>query len=75
VSAEGEKIEIKSVKRTQAVEQWLKILKSNIKSSVHSLIKQALSELNKIGDLSARQDWVLKHCGQAVNVVSKIKWT
>lgn len=65
----------KTVKRTQGVEQWLKSLKTNIKHTVHSLIKHALLELNKISEPQAKQDWVQKHCGQAVNVVSKIKWT
>ena len=44
-----------------------------MKLTVNRLIKEASKELNR--DQINKLEWVLKHCGQAVNVVSKIKWT
>lgn len=44
-----------------------------MKNTLSKLIKDASKDLGK--NNTNRFEWVLKHCGQAVTVVSKIKWT
>ena len=75
VSTEGETVNfIKQVKKhNMGVELWLGNLRKEMKLTVNRLIKEASKELNR--DQINKLEWVLKHCGQAVNVVSKIKWT
>lgn len=52
---------------------WLGGLRKEMKITINKLIKEASKELTK--DQIVKIEWVLKHCGQAVTVVSKIKWT
>lgn len=75
VSAEGERLTLfkPQKKHNLGVEAWLGHLKKEIKKTVNYIIKQALNELNR--EQTIKQEWVMKHCGQAVTVVSKIKWT
>lgn len=41
--------------------------------AVRRRIRDAFTELNK--ETAERHDWVLRHCGQAVAVVSMLSWT
>lgn len=75
ISSEREEVKLfKPVKKhNMSVEGWLVLLKKTIKQTVHTIIRKAATELKKSD--TPRTEWVLQHHGQAVTVVSKIRWT
>ena len=76
ISSEGEEVQFSKPIKTRmmkGVEEWLGVVRKEMKTTIRRAIREALKELNK--EQINRIDWILKHCGQAVNVVSKLKWT
>lgn len=76
ISADGEMVEFgKPVKinSQRGVEGWLKEVRDAMVETVKRRIREASSDLNK--EATIRQEWVLRHCGQAIAVVSMLSWT
>ena len=57
------------------VESWLKAFETAMIETIKKRIRDAVAELNKQDVIVARQEWVLKHCGQAIAVASMLDFT
>lgn len=76
ISQDGESVDfVKPVKITsqKGVEGWLKDVENAMVEAIKRRIKDADSDLKK--DNTERTEWVLRHCGQAIAVVSLLDWT
>ena len=75
ISSEKEKVEfVKPAKiRNMGVEGWLNLVKDEMINTLSRRIKEALADLNK--ESTDKNEWVMKHCGQAIAVVAMINWT
>ena len=74
-SAEKERVEFaRPVKiRNAGVEAWLNLLKEEMINTLVRKVKEALQDSNK--ETTNREEWVMRHCGQAIAVVAMINWT
>jgi dynein heavy chain, axonemal len=76
-SAEGEQVEFKRPTpiptKNVAVEVWMEAVKEEMISTLGKLFKAAHTELER--EMVGRTEWVLKHVGQVVSVISLVSWT
>ena len=75
ISQDGEVVEFTpplKLGQQKGVEGWLKEIRDRMIETVKKRIREALKEEK---ETSARQEWLLKHIGQAIAVVSMISWT
>jgi hypothetical protein len=77
VSNEGEVFTLQKAVKTKVadkgVEAWLKVLESEMVSTVHKRVKECFKLIQK--EVSAKKEWVLKHACQVVSVVCMLIWT
>ena len=76
ISAEKEEVEFqknKLVKVRNGVEVWLDLLKAEMINTLTRKVKDALIDSGK--ETTDRDEWVMRHCGQAIAVVAMVNWT
>ena len=70
-SSEGERVTLgRNLKARGNVEDWLKLVESRMRTSLHSIIKAGVVDYGARN----RKEWVLVHRAQVVTVVGKIMW-
>jgi dynein heavy chain len=75
ISPEGERVKfITPVNARSNVENWLLSLQKEMVETLRKSLREGLKNFVN-GAQKTRKDWILKHKGQVVTVVSQILWT
>ena len=75
ISPEGERVKfITPVNARSNVESWLLSLQKEMVETLKKSLRDGLKDFVN-GIQKTRKDWILKHKGQVVTVVSQVLWT